>query len=121
MPSTVNGNGQSSWTLTFDPWITPACRSRKSTRMERPVVRRRTPGVPKVDTGDTVCALASAVLVLTAVVWKGRFGYDESPVVVDSPCDGLSHQICATGLYASNAINLVEHEEDLFVVERPVR
>src|SRR6266511_5356 len=45
MPSTASGNGQSSWTLTFDPWITPACRSRKSTRVKRPVVRRRTPGV----------------------------------------------------------------------------
>src|SRR6266571_3442780 len=45
MQSTASGNGQSSWTLTFDPWITPACRSRKSTRVERPVVRRRTPGV----------------------------------------------------------------------------
>src|SRR5437867_3549703 len=45
----ASGNGQSSWTLTFNPWISPACRSRKSTRVERPVVRRRTPGVSRTN------------------------------------------------------------------------
>src|SRR5439155_5207917 len=45
--STVNGNGQSNWTLISEPWITPACRSRKPMKMERPVVRRRTPAAPR--------------------------------------------------------------------------
>src|SRR3989441_414327 len=49
MSSTASGNGQSSWTLTFDHWITLACRSHKSTRVERPVVRRCTPGVSRTN------------------------------------------------------------------------
>src|SRR5213594_3934445 len=78
MPSTASGSGPSSWTLTFDPWITSVCRSRKSTSVERPVFGQWTPAAPNINT--RMWLSTSLVLAFAMVVWKWRFGYDDLPL-----------------------------------------